>query len=841
MFNLLEKAVQNPLVAVVAGTGYGKTQAVLSFVRQYKANATWMQITDWDNNEWRFWENFIQTVSLINKESAVKLADLGFPGTKRQFDRYIVIPRQDVLPQSRYIFVYDDFHLLRNEAVLDFLRRSLTSPFSNITSVLISRSEPAVNMMGLLSKGLVATITEDELRFSQEEMENFFQLQDITLPEDAAQKLYQDTEGWAFAIALAGQALKQGNPDRGRSFIRENVFQHIEREIFSAISGDLQKFLIKLSLVNHLSAELLLELAVPGEGRKGDTGHSGRDLIGEMERIDSFIRFDPYLSAYRIHLLLLEYLKSRQDELTEEEKRDVHIRAGRWCAANNLKTDAISYYEKAGVYDKLLEVVYTLPMALPDYITRFLQDVFARAPEELYEKNAIARLLRTRLLFTLRKFDEAEGDAWEIINRFEGRPLSRFSSRLLGATYNHLGFIGMIRSVMSDRYDFAGYFEKARAYYDQEPAKLRGPVTVINLGSYTCRVGSAKPGGPEKFIEALAASVPHIAATLNGCAWGMEDLARAELAYFKGDLDRAEKFLYQALYKAQKRNQYEIENRALFYLLRLHVALGDQDRLPDILKLLEAQIEVPDYINRYILYDITLGWFYTQTGLTGKIAPWLKEEFEERELNSFISGMETVVRAKWYITEKEFARALASLKSRENPFGLEVFLFGKILIKILEAVCRYNLGEEPGALRALEGAYALASPNALDMPFIETGRHMYLLAGAALKDKNSLIPQGWLEKIRRNASAYAKKLAAAAAKLGEQKKDRPAPEFILSRQERRVLTGLSQGMTRGDMAREYGLPITRIKNVISGIYLKLGAVNRADAIRIAIAMGLLKK
>ncbi|MDR2103020.1 MAG: LuxR C-terminal-related transcriptional regulator [Treponema sp.] len=841
MHDLLEKAVQSPLVAVVAGAGYGKTQAVLSFVRKYKANAAWMQITDWDNTEWRFWENFIRTVSLVNKESAVKLADLGFPGTKRQFDRYLIIPQRDVLPQSRYIFIYDDFHLLKNESVLDFLKRSLTSSFSNITSILISRSEPAIKMMGLLSKGLAATITEDELRFSLEEMKNFFQLQDITLPEDTMHKLYQDTEGWAFAIALAGQALKKGNPNDGSSFIRDNVFKHIEGEIFSVISKELQKFLIKLSLVNHLSVELLLELAAPEEGREGAAGRSGRDLIGEMDRIGSFIRFDPYLSVYRIHLLLLEYLKNKQDELTEEEKRDVYIRAGRWYAAHNLKTDAISYYEKAGAYNKLLEVVYTLPMALPDYITQFLQDIFSRAPEELYEKNATARILRTRLLFTLKRFDEAEADAWEIIHRFESQPRSIYSSRLLAATYNHLGFIGMISSVFTGRYDFAAYFKKARGYYGQEGNELRGPITVISLGAYVCRVGSAEPGELEKFIEALAASVPHIAAVMNGCAWGMEDLAWAELAYLKGDLDRAEKYLYQALYKAQNRNQYEIENRTLFYLLRLHIALGNQDRLPEILKLLDAQIEIPDYVNRYILYDITLGWFYSQIGLPEKIAPWLKEDFEDRELNSFMTGMETIVRTKWYISEKQYPQALASLENRENRLGQEPFLFGKILSKILEAVCRYHLGAEYEALRALEEAYALASPNALDMFFIEAGRDMYLLAGAALKDKNNRIPLGRLEKIRRNASAYAKRRAAAAAIFGERKQEKRMPEFILTRQELRILTGLSRGLTRQEIAREAKFPITRVKNIISGIYLKLGAVNRADAIRIAIALGLLKR
>jgi LuxR family maltose regulon positive regulatory protein len=837
--DLLARAVQTPLVAVVAGAGYGKTQAVLSFLRKIEVKAAWIQLSERDNNEWRFWENFTRTVESVSPESAVRLADLGFPVTNRQFDRYILVPQKNVNPQSKYIFVYDDFHLLRNERVLDFIKRSITSPFSNITSILISRNEPAINTVGLLSKGLFTGISEDELRFSREEMVDFFQLEGITLPEETVDKLYRETEGWIFAIILAGQALRSGSADYGYSFMRENVFKHIDGQIFSSVSGELRKFLIKLSLIDHLPRKLLSDLYAPEGGQEGEAGHSGQNLIDEMDHIGSFIRFDTYLSAYRIHLFLLEYLKSRQDELTEEEKRDVYIRAGRWCAANNLKMDAVSYYEKAGDYDGLIDTVYTLPLALPDYITEFLMDILARAPPGLFERNAVAHALHTRLLFTMKKFDESEADAREIISRYEGQPPSAFNNRLLSATYTNLGFIGMITSVFKREYDFTAHFEKAHYYYTQSGHELQGPVTVMSLGSYICRINFADPGEPEKYLDAVTASLPHIAAIMNGCGYGMDDLGRAELAYFKGDLERAEKFLYQALYKAQKRNQYEIETRSFFYLLRIHIALGNREKLPEIVKLLDAQLEVPEYLNRYIFYDIILGWFYAQIGRAGKIALWLKAEFEERELNSYMLGTESVVRTKWYISEKQYALALASLESRENRFGLGVFLFGRTLTKIQEAICRYHLGEEGEALRALETAYQLAHPNALYMPFIEAGRDMCLLTGAALKAGQTAIPRPWLEKIRRNASAYAKKLSAAAAEFGETR-DGQYPKIILSRQEIQVLTELSRGLTREEIGRANKLSVNRVKNIISGMYLKLGAMNRADAIRISVDLGLLK-
>ncbi|MDR1898900.1 MAG: helix-turn-helix transcriptional regulator, partial [Treponema sp.] len=133
---LLEQAVQNPVVIVCAGAGYGKTHAVYSFVQKYNVLTSWMQLSERDNIGERFWENFIATVTLVNKKAAVQLEKMEFPGTDRQFERYLTIPEVGAKEDGRVIFVYDDFHLVSDKTVLRFMERSITSPFPNITSIL---------------------------------------------------------------------------------------------------------------------------------------------------------------------------------------------------------------------------------------------------------------------------------------------------------------------------------------------------------------------------------------------------------------------------------------------------------------------------------------------------------------------------------------------------------------------------------------------------------------------------------------------------------------------------------------------------------------------------------
>jgi ATP/maltotriose-dependent transcriptional regulator MalT len=61
----------------------------------------------------------------------------------------------------------------------------------------------------------------------------------------------------------------------------------------------------------------------------------------------------------------------------------------------------------------------------------------------------------------------------------------------------------------------------------------------------------------------------------------------------------------------------------------------------------------------------------------------------------------------------------------------------------------------------------------------------------------------------------------------------------LSKRETSILRHLSQGLTRRDIADADGISVNTAKSVITNVYNKLGAVNKADAVRIAASMGLI--
>jgi LuxR family maltose regulon positive regulatory protein len=208
-------------------------------------------------------------------------------------------------------------------------------------------------------------------------------------------------------------------------------------------------------------------------------------------------------------------------------------------------------------------------------------------------------------------------------------------------------------------------------------------------------------------------------------------------------------------------------------------------------------------------------------------------------------GFEILVKAKCSFAEKRYPAVLKTLSSPQGrSYGLGKFLLGRLEMTALKAVTLHALGETGKALDALTDAWALSAPNRLDMPFIELGGDMHALAGEALAAGRSSplmegVPRLWLESIRSKALIYAKKLSVAAEQL---RAGQVSPVLgVLSLREIEVLNGLSQGLTREEIAGDNGLSLGTVKKLITDIYAKLGAQNRADAIRIAGAAGLIQK
>ncbi|MDR1669409.1 MAG: helix-turn-helix transcriptional regulator, partial [Oscillospiraceae bacterium] len=139
----------------------------------------------------------------------------------------------------------------------------------------------------------------------------------------------------------------------------------------------------------------------------------------------------------------------------------------------------------------------------------------------------------------------------------------------------------------------------------------------------------------------------------------------------------------------------------------------------------------------------------------------------------------------------------------------------------------YHMKNAPAALEALGRAYEEAED--IVTPFAELGKDMRTLASRALRESG--IPAGWLETVRRKASAFAKFQS---AMVSEHTRRRGAS---LSAREHEVLSDLCRGLSRAEIAAKQSLSVNTVNSVTANVFHKLGAGNTADAIRIAAEEG----
>jgi LuxR family maltose regulon positive regulatory protein len=454
-------------------------------------------------------------------------------------------------------------------------------------------------------------------------------------------------------------------------------------------------------------------------------------------------------------------------------------------------------------------------------------------PVGAYRENVELVIIKIKLLQSLALFDDAADQAKAAADEYEALPRTPENCWFLSECYLNLGYIGIYTALHTDVRDHTQYFKLGYDYYKLSGCISKGPRERTLISSYVSRVEyPASRGALQRGIDEFARYAGYAIEVKNGMMQGVVDLLECETAYFQADIKKAEALAYRAVGKAHDAEQFQVENRALFFLLRINQHMGNPERLRSVLEQLGAQMGNAEFIDGYTLNDIVCGWFYAHIRQLDRVADWLKNDFEKSELNTLLYGLEKLVQAKCFLVEKKYYAALSALEGQDGMYGLEAFLLGKLEVSVLRAVCKYNAGERDEAMRELANAYAISLSDDLDMPFIELGKDMRTLTAAALRDDKCEIPRQWLDRIHKKSSAYAKTLSYVITdyrnynRLNEKL-------FALTNKEKEILLDLCHGLSRTEIAYNRNISVNTVKLLIQTVCSKLGAQNTAEAVWIA--------
>ena len=815
---LLKDSMKYPLAVVCAGAGYGKTRAVHSFLQKNEVHMAWLQISEWDNVSARFWESYTSMLSRSYPKIEARLLSVGFPETDEAFAKYSAAMHEVTRQPGKHVWVFDDFHLLNNPDVLRFFERAGNALPPNVTLLIISRTMPEINMIGMILHERIFTISEEALCFTEDEITGYFKQQGLHITTLNVRNIYEDTQGWAFAINLIVRSLrKDAKYERcALEAMKANIFRLIEAEA-GTISEVLWRFLLRISLIEHLSASLIRDLAQDDE------------LIKEMESLHAFIRYDLSLDTYMIHHLFLDYLRHNQHMLTDGEIWETCRTAGEWCDANGYHMDALSYYGKSGNYSAIAQKIGTFNVQIPHDMARQALDLFENAPDEVKFQNPLFPGMHIKIRINIGRLDE---DTVALVRMYadfyEARPESPEKNYALSGIYVNWVFLSMFMCTYTDIYDFYIYQKKMHECYMKNPFAVIGKYNLVPIIAWASLVGTSRPGAQEEYIDEMSLLIPIASELGSGFFFGFDDLARGELCFYRGELDEAERYFKQSVSKAQGYNQYVTFSRALAYLMRISFFRGDLAVATENLQAMEPLLSDEDHGARYPIYDIACGFYLLTLGQTDKIPQWLKEDFSPYAHPAFIENYANRIKAQYHFQTGQYSALLAFIEN-----GIEQnILFGKIELTLLKSMCFYKLKRRSEAIAALTEAYELAEPNGLIVLFTQYSKYMRTLTAAAIKDDTCPIPKAWLENINRKASAYAKRQSHMVAEY--MTANNIEKEITLTEREIKILKDLSHGLSRSEIAVSQNISVNTVKMVINIIYDRLCVSNLPDAIRVAI-------
>ncbi|MCL2287086.1 MAG: LuxR C-terminal-related transcriptional regulator [Firmicutes bacterium] len=825
---MLAQATRGRLVCVVAGAGYGKTQTVRHYMEQQPNSvARWLHLTEADNITSRFWEHLVRTVAFDNPERAAKLREFGFPETLARFKQFA-----DVFENAQYnlhksFFVLDDFHLIHSKHILKFIERCAHLKIHNLCIFIISRTEPNVNTVSLFAKGRISIITEDELRFTEDEIAEFMQFRGVSFSRNDLIKFSDATKGWAIAIQLLSLVLKRvpGNTGLALDTMKQNIFRLFETEVFEGLPEDVQKTMIKIALVSDVLVVLLHELS-------GITS-----FMQSHSQLASFIWFDSLSGNCRVHPLYLEFLQSKHEILSCDEKQDTYHQAAQWCMDNNFYVDAVGFFAKSYQYDRMVEILFSYPLKLPHDTCEYFLKIFTGIEAD-DENNSVLMLKNyfiPRMLIGTGRYEEAKRLTHDIIQKWEQLD-SKIAYRILQVSYSNLAYIDMYDCTVTHKYKAPKYIKKSVEYSKlspEPPVKAAGPFYVPDVRSYACLVGEgAGLLGVEQFLQASRQAAEYISETHHNMYYGYDDLVACEIAYFKNRLDLAKKHAHQTIIKAREKKQYSIEAMAEQYLLRMALHDGDVQMTREILRQWRSYLVTPNFWNSQLLYDLTICLFYSLIGLPKMSPTWLIMNEKEARTEVHIPVAELIAYLNNCLASKKYNQALTVLYNSSPRQPQHRFLFSELQFPLIAAVAKVKTGDVDGAMEDFARAYTLSCNGIFEMFFIEMGKNLHPLVAAALEQKNCGIPIEWLKKIDRKASIYTKKVAVIKNAFDE---DKNTQKIIkLSEREQEVLQDLYYGLSRDEIAENRYLSVNTVKKILQSIYTKLNANNNVDAIRIAI-------
>jgi LuxR family maltose regulon positive regulatory protein len=556
------------LTLLAAPAGFGKTQLLLEWTRETRLSVAWLTLDSDDNDLSRFFRYLIGAMQNLEARLGEEALDFTQSSIEAGLEAglTLLINELSSIPKD-FALVLDDFNVLENPAVLQGVNFLLKYLPPNLHLVIASRSEPELDLAFLRAKGRLVELGADELRFTDEEVVQYFQQAvGLELPPETVQALEERTDGWITALQMAAISLRhQADPTLYLANLQGDAHYLVEflaEEVLDRQPEEMRQFLLRSSILGSLSGPLC-EAVVTPDAQPG----YGAVMLNRLEHAHLFTTaLDEKHEWFRYHPLFADFLRQVEAEVNPTEIPGLHKRAALWLEGNGNLREAFRHALASGDMEWATDLIErnALPMINMGEVTALARWI-GRLPDDITRQRPPLILAYAWALIVTHQPDLAQDWLDELRRLLDQHEKQTAAAPILDDLGSVAGFekvnwsiirgglalcesyLAMARGDMEQAAELSqqatGYLYDERAYYSSTYFR-----SIVALND---SISSILSGDTQKAIESTRAATRIARQANNQFVMIIAGCALADMQALQGQLSKAWETLQRVQYWAQ--------------------------------------------------------------------------------------------------------------------------------------------------------------------------------------------------------------------------------------------------------------------------------------------------
>ena len=247
----IKQMEKSSLVAVVAPMGYGKTTLVNWYLDKQKANTKILRVNIYSDNLSFFWRKFQQ--AFLSTDFYEVIQKINFPDDENSLQFFFELLEKYLQKSSKRHFLFiDDFHLLSDKRVLDFLLALAKLP-EQIHLIIASRNQFLPKKTLLEMGNMLCQIDKEDLCLNKKDLSAYCYQWGITLTEEEKNQVMKFSEGWFSFIYLC---LTYHEKWKALPIQSNDIYEMMDETILCEMPKPQLDFMVAMSMADEFTLSM---------------------------------------------------------------------------------------------------------------------------------------------------------------------------------------------------------------------------------------------------------------------------------------------------------------------------------------------------------------------------------------------------------------------------------------------------------------------------------------------------------------------------------------------------------------------------------------------------------